>query len=146
MKNQKGMSLIALVIAIVLLVSLSMLVVKAMEASNGIKEKALQAKIETEQGAIKEELELNHQAYYIEKFTGEYSGDLVSYLEEKGFVNEDGVVNISTLLGKKGDKVSTGKGSDGKNIYKLEENENTDIFYYDDNGAVEQIGEISENI
>lgn len=146
MKNQKGMSLIALVIAIVLLISLSMLVVKAMEASDGIKEKALQAKVETEQAEIKEQLELNHQAYYIEKLTGEYNGDLVSYLEEKGFVDEEGVVNISTLLGKRENKVSTGKGSDGKNIYKLEENENTDIFYYDDNGAVEQIGEISENI
>ena len=145
MSNQKGSSLIPLAIATTLLVSFSLITVETVNDSSGVIKKAEDAKVQFAHGEINEQLELNEQVYYIEKYTGEYNKDLMEYLKEKDFVNEDGVVNMSTLLGHREDRVPTGKGNDGeKDIYKAEStpDNNIKIMYYDDNGESVQIGEL----
>ena len=148
MKNQKGMSLISLVIALALLLSISMVTVQAVSSSNDIINKAEETKINIAHGEINEQLELNHQTYYIEKLTGEYNGDLIDYLRDKGFINENGIVNMSLLLGKRENKVITGKGNDYKDIYKVESTANKDvkIVYYDQNGTPSQIGNLVDTV
>ena len=144
MKNQKGISLISIIIAIVLLSSLSMVTIRTLNLSNEIINKAEEAVIKTAHGEINELLALNNQVYYIEKYTGEYDGNLIEYLKDKGFINENGVVNMPTLLGQKEAKIATGKGNNETDVYKVEANTEKDVkvIYYDKNGSAEQIGQL----
>ncbi len=152
MNNQRGGALVPIAVSTALLVTLVTVSADCLEEhAEEIIAKANEAQVTSGHCEIKERIELNHQAYYIDKLAGQYKGDLLDYLEEKGFTDDQGVVNTSTLLGRRDDDVSTGKGTEGKDVYKVEidsssQNAPNDkdykIMYYDEKGEALQVGKI----
>ena len=147
MKNQRGAALIPLTIASALLVSLSVVTMETVNNSDDVIKKAEQAKVEFAHGEINEQLELNQQVYIIDKYTGKYDKSLINYLKDKNFVNEDGVVQMSTLLGHRENRVPTGKGENETDIYKAEitPQNSIKIMYYDEKGESVEIGELFDD-
>lgn len=66
LKKEEGITLIALVITIIILIILAGISIKLVLGDNGIVKKAQQAKTETEQAKLNEEIGLNETAKYIE--------------------------------------------------------------------------------
>ena len=97
-----------------------MISISMLTGPNGLLNKAVEAKIEYGHAEVKEVLELEEVVYHMKKSDREYSGDLLDYLKEKGYMNEEGKVNISILLN--GNEIATGKEKvPGKDFYKIVE-------------------------
>lgn len=147
MNYQKGTSLL---LASAIAVSLATVGSEVVDESHEIIEKAEEAKIQFSHSAVEEQLELSNQEYYIEKLTDGYDNNLFGFLKSKNLVDNEGVVNMTTLLRKKEDRIPTGKGSDGKDVYKVEKIDSPDedykVMYYDENGESLEIGEFSGKV
>lgn len=84
MKNNKGITLVALVITIIVLLILAGVSLSLVMGENGILNQATRAKTKTDMASAKEELQLEISAYEIAKLTGETT-TLEDYLEDKGY-------------------------------------------------------------
>ena len=71
LKKENGITLIALVITIIILIILAGISINLLLGDNGIVRKAQQAKTDTEQSRINEEKGLNEAAKYIEDIKSE---------------------------------------------------------------------------
>ena len=120
--KQKGITLIALVITIIVLLILAGVSIAMLTGQNGILTQANNAKIETERSDVIEGIRLKVNEYFLEQQNGE-SREFLDWLNESGYLLENNTINISYLLGK---TVSTGNGNPkGKSdVYRLE-NETT---------------------
>ena len=166
--KNSGVTLIALIITIIVLLILAGVTIAMIVGDNGILNQAANAKIQTEQASIIEAIELAYSDYEVEMKTIDLeqgnSSKLASlsnvkmeryaievldptfwnYLVyEKECMNEDGVINVESLVGT---ELSTGKGNvtDKKDVYILEEIGNQYVLkYYDDDSASEELWKIS---
>ncbi len=107
MKN-KGITLIALVITIIILLILASVTIATLTGDNGLITKAMEAREKTEIGAIKEQLRLAQMSAKLKKQGGDITiEDLIEELEKQGVdfeLEEDGTIII-----------------DGDYIYEFEE-------------------------
>ena len=116
--KERGITLIALVITIIVLLILAGVALAALNGDSGILSNAESAKLQTNHNSVAEGLKLKMGEYYIAKNVEGYDNDFMTFLEEAEIVDEDGVINVQKLLGK---KLSTGNGSGTNDVYKLEE-------------------------
>ena len=122
-KTNKGITLIALVITIIVLLILAGVSIAMLTGENGILTNTTKAKVENAHGAVREAMQLEYTNYKLEKKIGKGASTLVEYFQEKeiiGETEEDGkyVIDVEKLLGT---KPTLGLGTDGKDVYKLEE-------------------------
>lgn len=127
-KKETGITLIALVITIIVLLILAGVSIMMLTGDNGILNQASNAKVKTAHQQVFEALQLEGESWLIDSNIGIYSGGIIDYFLEKGFIYEvedvdDYVVDVKKLMGS---KQEYGNGTDGKtDVYKIEEVQNT---------------------
>ncbi len=82
MKKEQGITLIALVITIIVLLILAGVTIATLTGDNGLLTKAAKAKESVKDGEIGEQIKLACQEYKLGQYTGE-SGDLYNFIQEK---------------------------------------------------------------
>lgn len=83
-RNNRGITLIALVITIIVLLILAAVSISMLTGENGILTQAQRAKEKTEAAASEEELNLSLLDEYISKYTGDNNLDFIKVLNIKG--------------------------------------------------------------
>ena len=136
-KNNKGITLIALVITIIVLLILAGISIATLTGENGVITKANSAKTETIHATVREEIVLKESTYELEKATDGYKGSFIEYLEKEKILQDNGdgtyKIDITKLIG---EKQVLGNGTGSRDVYKLEkisETENYVVNYYDKN-------------
>ena len=165
-KQTKGITLIALVITIIVLLILAGVSIAMLTGENGILTQANKSKIEQSHGAVREGILLAYNEYQIEinsasngkiaskeivtikgeeeKAKSGITETFLQFLDDKGYIKEEttDVLNIETLTGS---KQALGNGTN-TDIYKIEEENGKYIVnYYDEKGIPEQIWNISSS-
>ena len=163
LKKNKGITLIALVITIIVLLILAGVSIAMLTGQNGILTQASNAKEENSRAQIYEALKLTEQNYQIDIATSASTDDIVTYLQNKGIIDSNLIINVSKLLGYSSE---TGNGSGTSDVYKLEEitaigkvasmhavrvastsvymGKKYEVVYYDKNGKRIVLGTISD--
>ena len=147
-KNERGITLIALVVTIVVLLILAGVSISMLTGENGIITQANKANEENAHSSIYEALQLETADYNLEKQQGKDVGDLIDFIKGKNKIDGNSVVNVKELVGK---SISFGNGNitDG-DYYKIEETieENGQIqykvVYYGNKNTVEWEKELIE--
>lgn len=136
----KGITLIALVVTIIVLLILAAVAISLTIGQNGIFSRAEDAVIANENASIKEALTLLNADRTIDMQL--YNGRIstIEYLYYLGYINEYLVVNVSKI----GSNYRTGQGSDGKDVYVV--NEKNELIYYDEDGNERNLGLIGDEI
>ena len=150
-QKNKGITLIALVITIIVLLILAGVTIATLLGDNGVLTKATEAKNEQADATVEEAIKLawNEYQMMLNEPTGKNeSGTKIASTskvkiqgpmtfwqfleEEKHYINEQGVIDVKTLVG---ETLSRGNGTDGKDVYKIEETENNGyvLVYCDEN-------------
>ena len=154
-ESNKGITLIALVITIIVLLILAGVTIATLMGDNGILTKATEAKEEQADGTVKEAIALLWNEYQLEIKSSsnedvkestkiasteitKIQGEEVNYLAitatnfwdflltDKQVINADGIVNVEKLTGQTLDR---GNGTDGvTDVYKIERNEETNEY------------------
>ena len=123
--KERGITLIALIITIIVLLILAGVALASLFGENGILNNAESAKLQSNHTSVAEGLKLKMGEYQIAKNVEGYSEDFITYLKEYengAILDENGVINVKNLLGK---KLSTGNGTGTTDVYKLEESVET---------------------
>jgi competence protein ComGC len=133
-KGSRGITLIALIVTIIVLLILSGITISMLTGKNGILGKAAEAKLYGERSSLLEALRLKISEYMIDGVrTNE---EAIKKLKEEGYINEDNTININKTAVQ---SMSTGKGSlDTGDVYVLEQrqkvaatsSENVALDYY----------------
>lgn len=131
-KKEKGITLIALVVTIVVLLILAGVSISMLTGENGIITQAQNAKLTTERSSLREQLQLDAisgaDKDSLEVFT------TLGYIGENNQVLVENIPNI---------KLTTGKGTNGKDIYIIEVQENKyQLIYIDQNGDKIEVGDV----
>lgn len=87
-KNTKGITLIALVVTIIVLLLLAGISISMLTSQNSVISRAGQAKIENAHKTVQECMALEVQEYKIKKSTGETTETLIEFLKNKGIISE----------------------------------------------------------
>lgn len=165
LKNTRGITLIALVITIIVLLILAGVSIATLMGDNGIITNATRARTEDAHASVREAISLAYSEYIMELeidktgdttkiastenvkirgienyvlASGEEAGTFKDFLTQKGYIDDNGVINVEKLVGS---SLSTGKGNatDKKDVYILEETDDIYILkYYDDKGNTEE--------
>ena len=132
-KKEKGITLIALVVTIVILLILAGISMTMVIGENGIIKKAKDARENQVHSAVKEGIILSHNQYTIEDGTGESnSTTFKDYIEGKGIIDENGIINVVNLLGKK-QHLGNGSNTETGDVYVFEESDDVyRVKYYDE--------------
>lgn len=123
LKNKRGITLIALVITIIVLLILAGVTIATLMGDNGILTKATSSKTKTIHAEVYEGMQLETQSYLIEKNEGGYTGSLTDYLnrdESKPIIGENGIINVENLLGES-KTLGNGTTIEEGDVYVLEE-------------------------
>ena len=161
LKKEVGITLIALVITIIVLLILAGVSIAMLTGDNGILTQANNAKIEQSHAAVKEGISLAYSEYQIEQKTAkvastetisipakeekslaEPSTTFLSFLLNKQYViDSGGTINVKNLTGS---KQALGNGEGIRDIYKVEGQENNYVVnYYDKNGTPQEIWSVA---
>ena len=161
LEERKGITLIALVITIIVLLILAGVSIAMLTGDNGILTQANNAKIEQSHAAVKEGISLAYSEYQIEQKTAkvastetisipakeekslaEPSTTFLNFLLNKQYIiDSSGTINVKNLTGS---KQALGNGEGTSDIYKVEGQENTYIVnYYDKNGTPQEIWSVA---
>ena len=126
-KNSKGITLIALVITIIVLLILAGISISMLSGDNGLLNRTAEARERTIHANVFEQLQLEELAYLTDKSTSRDTSTLIGYLQSKSIIgNEIGEdtgkyqINVTALLGS---KQSLGNGdatNELKDVYMLE--------------------------
>ena len=160
LKKEKGITLIALVITIIILLLLAGVSIVMLTGQNGILMQADNGKIEQSHGAVKEAISLAYNEWQIEVNTGSRtklasietviingekekakagtSETFLQFLESKGYIKEEttDILNVEKLTGSK-QALGNGETTD---IYKIElKDGNYEVNYYGENGEIRNI-------
>ena len=123
-KRRNGITLIALVVTIIVLLILAAVTIRAVTGEDGIISKARQAQISYDNAQVNEALQTEVLSYWVKKTDENTTKSVIAYLksEEVGIINENYVINVEKLVGR---KLSTGNGTfeSKKDIYVLEQQE-----------------------
>ena len=135
-KKDTGITLVALVITIIVLLILAGITLSLTMGQNGIIVRAQEADIKNQYATVLEAMKMQVLDIEAEK-TIENSIKLRSeYLIDLGYMDVNGVVNTSKLLG---NAIKTGNGSNGKDVYQVKDGV---LSYYDKEGTKIELGEI----
>ena len=126
-KSEKGITLIALIITIIVLLILAAISVGMLRTDNGILKQSRNAKNETIHSNVVEQLNIEAMNYAIDKTTDNTKKDLITYLKEDRHVlkeidgeTEKWQVDVNALLGS-GQTMGIGNASvELKDVYILE--------------------------
>lgn len=138
MKN-KGITLIALVVTIVVLLILAGTSISMLGGENGIIDKATEAKILNNHATVSEVLKLKVIDKYSKDDTNLTSEDILEYLKEKGYIDNNNIVNVKETVG---ENLSTGNGSNGKDVYFIKDG---DLYYSDKIGVEEKLDNLFDD-
>ena len=122
--EKNGITLIALVVTIVILLILAGVSLNLALGSNGIVMKASEAKAETNHSLVYETIQVKSDEYSM-NLENEEKGDLLAYLQWNQIINDNNEVNVEVLIGK---KLSTGNGSGNRDVYVVEENTDDNTY------------------
>ena len=122
--EKNGITLIALVVTIVILLILAGVSLNLALGSNGIVMKASEAKAETNHSLVYETIQMKSDEYSMD-LENEEKGDLLAYLQWNQIINDNNEVNVEVLIGK---KLSTGNGSGNRDVYVVEENTDDNTY------------------
>ena len=165
LKQTKGITLIALVITIIVLLILAGVSIAMLTGENGILTQANNATIQQSHGAVREGIALAYNEYQIEintasngklastktvQLQGKEEKALASYssfldfLSQKGYADSStGIINVEALTGS---RQALGNGTGSSDVYKIEEQDGSYVVnYYDKDGTPEQIWSISDS-
>ena len=120
-KNVKGITLIALVVTIIVLLILAGVAISLTIGQNGIISRAQEATVIHENASVYEQLQFVVLDYQMSDVENSTETEILSKLKEDGYVNEDNTLNIERLMGR---KLNTGRGNleDG-DVYVLDQRE-----------------------
>ena len=122
-KQNTGITLIALVITIIVLLILAGISISMLSGDNGILQRATDAKTTSIHANVLERMQLEASAFTVDKTTGNYSNSLIDYLKSKSIISDilgeedKWLINVSTLLGS---NQSIGNGTYPNDVYVLE--------------------------
>ena len=122
-KQERGITTIALVITIIILLILAGIGIATLTGENGILTKATNAQIQSIHQQVYEELKLKVAEYVIEQKTGVYNETLIQYLLDNQYIEkkdtiEGYIINVENLSKT---TLKYGNGTDGKtDVYKIE--------------------------
>ncbi len=164
-KNTKGITLIALVITIIVLLILAGVSIATLMGDNGILTNASRAKTEDAHASVREAISLAYSEYIMELeidrtgdttkiastqnvkirgienhvlASGEETETFKDFLKGKGYIDDSGVINVEKLVGSSS-SIGKGNATDKKDVYIFEETEDSYILrYYDDKGSTEE--------
>ena len=136
-KRENGITLIALVVTIVVLLILAGVSISMLTGENGIITQANEANLNNNHGTVLEALRLKVMEYFT-KDEENLMEDKLILLKNDGIIDEKGIVNIQKLLEK---RLSTGNGSGKKDVYIIKENH---LYYYDENEEGIDLGNIGD--
>lgn len=134
-KKESGITLIALVVTIVVLIILAGVSISMLTGENGIITQAQQASIKNDNGMVFEALRLKLSQYLSEN-EGEYTKDKLELLRDDSIIDGNNVVNVLELVDQ---SLKTGEGSNNKDVYVIEENH---LYYYDKTGNKTDLGDL----
>lgn len=148
MEKQKGITLIALVITIIVLLILAGVTISSVMGDNGVLSKADTAKIKTADGKVLEAMRLEEGNNGIEKKTEGDTRTLIEILQEKGILSEEKdygyEINLKKLLTSGQD---IGNGSNKNDVYvlaKTDEDLKYKVVYYDNGKMKRELGFIKD--
>ena len=124
LKNKSGITLIALVVTIIVLLILAGISIQMLTGDNGILNRAGEARSKTIHANVLEQMQLEANAYIIDKTTGTYSNTLIDYLKLKSIISDISgeenkwKIDVTTLLGS---NQSMGNGTYPNDVYTLEQ-------------------------
>lgn len=113
-------------------VSISML-----SGENGVITQAQKSTIKNDNGTVLEALRLK-LTEYLTNNNGKYVGDKIMLLKDEGIINDNKIINVPNLIG---EKLKTGNGAEGKDVYTIEDNH---LYYYDKNGEKTDLGDLGD--
>ena len=114
--KEKGITLIALVVTIVVLLILAGVSISMLTGENGIITQASKATIENCHATVKDAISLAYNEYQTELKTSEKQNNFFDFLIEKNYIKEDGTIIAKELTG---DTLKLGNGTDEKDVYKI---------------------------
>ncbi len=122
-KNVKGITLVALVVTIIVLLILAGVAINLTIGNNGIFRRAQAAVIVNENASVYEQLQFVIADYQMGDIDNNTNTDMLAKLKEDGYVNNDDTVNVENLMGR---SMQTGNGSieDG-DVYVIEQRQRT---------------------
>ena len=144
-KNKKGITLIALVITIVVLLILAGVSIAMLTGNNGILGQANRAKVEQSHGAVKEAISLAYNEWQIEINTAtttklastdtvmvnneEKSTTFLGFLKNKKYIRAEteNVIDVEMLIGS---RQALGNGTGEDDVYKIEQERGGYILKY----------------
>ena len=123
LRQVKGITLIALVVTIIVLLILAGVAISLTIGQNGIITRAQTAVVINENANVYEQLQLKVADYQMENITNNKESEILTRLKEDGYVNADNSLNVENLMGR---RMQTGNGSiaDG-DVYVLEKRQET---------------------
>ena len=135
--NQKGISLIVLAITIVVMIVIAGTIILSL-SNSGIFDKAIEATRKTSHIAIKQSLDLVILDYKLDDSSN--NSTFMDFLITNGYVDENGVVDITKLGGSNG---NIGSGTGETDVYKIEANDTSYVLnYYDNKGTKKELYKI----
>ena len=136
MKKEKGITLIALVVTIVVLLILAGVSISMITGENGIITQAQDAKLVTERASLREKLQL--------VAVEEIDRDSLEIFKSLGYVGEDNVVKVEAIPYL---QLTTGKGTNGKDMYGIIlQDDKYQLLCIDKNGDVIEVGEVGQKV
>lgn len=134
-KKQRGITLVALVVTIVVLLILAGVSLNLVLGENGIVVKSREARTENDHSTVLEMLQMENSNYETEYATEDITGEFIEYLKKQKIIDENNVIDVKKLTGK---ELTTGKGTESdKYIIKKD--------VVDNSYKLEYIGEDSED-
>lgn len=138
-KFQKGITLIALVITIIVLLILAGVTISMLTGENGILNQSQRATTETYHGTVKDQIILGANQYQIAKNTEGYTDDVISYLVNQNYIIKiEGQEYYRVLVENIAQNIKTGQGANKEtgDVYVIENEEEQNskqyvLKYYD---------------
>lgn len=119
MSNVKGITLIALVITIIVLLILAGVAILSLTGENGVLNKSVSAKTKNVHATVYEALRLEANSYAIDKNTGSEE-TLIQYLQRNKIIDSNGIINVEKLLGSK-QALGNGTSIESGDVYVLKQ-------------------------
>lgn len=132
----KGITLIALVVTVVILLILAGISINLVLGENGIISKAQESRLKSDNATVSDSLKMMIARYSIDDM-GEGKTDVLARLNSDGITDANDVINVPVLVGK---KLGTGNGSGTSDVYVIEDNK---LYYYDKKGEKTDLGDIA---
>ena len=99
---------------------------------NGLLNRATEARVKQSNAQITDTVGLKYSEYQMEEKISPSGSNFIEYMQNKGYISSDGVINTQSLSG---NKLPLGNGSGKKDTYVLENTESGYVVnYYDQNG------------